>query len=123
MYIPCMIMGNVQFQGFRLPKESIINTITAKGLTFPDIKTFRFRLLTWQKHRNMICGGYDYKKKPGCSMCRSPFFTGQKAVDLGMWRVRKSWDRNLTDEDGPYIELMTGVIHRKSAGFQLVEAI
>ena len=24
----------------------------------------------------------------------------------------KAWDRNLTDADGPYIELMTGVYHR-----------
>jgi hypothetical protein len=30
-------------------------------------------------------------------------------VDLGCGDFGKAWDRNLTDEDGPYIELMTGV--------------
>ncbi len=30
-------------------------------------------------------------------------------MDLGQWRFRKAWDRNLTDDDGPYIELMCGV--------------
>ncbi len=30
-------------------------------------------------------------------------------MDLGQWDFGQAWDRNLTDEDGPYIELMTGV--------------
>lgn len=30
-------------------------------------------------------------------------------MDLGKRGFGKAWDRNLTDEDGPYIELMTGM--------------
>lgn len=30
-------------------------------------------------------------------------------MDLGCGDFGKAWDRNLSDEDGPYIELMTGV--------------
>lgn len=30
-------------------------------------------------------------------------------MDLGCGDFGKAWDRNLTDEDGPYVELMTGV--------------
>ena len=34
---------------------------------------------------------------------------GKKQWTWGCGDFGKSWDRNLTDEDGPYIELMTGV--------------
>lgn len=30
-------------------------------------------------------------------------------MDVGNGDFGKAWDRNLTDEDGPYIELMTGM--------------
>jgi hypothetical protein len=30
-------------------------------------------------------------------------------VDVGQPRLGYAWDRNLTDNDGPYIELMAGV--------------
>jgi hypothetical protein len=30
-------------------------------------------------------------------------------VELGYGDFGQAWDRNLTDENGPYIELMTGV--------------
>ncbi len=35
--------------------------------------------------------------------------TGKKQWTWGNCDFGKAWDRNLTDEDGPYIELMTGV--------------
>ena len=34
---------------------------------------------------------------------------GKKQWTWGCGEFGKAWDRNLTDEDGPYIELMTGV--------------
>src|SRR5690606_13628728 len=34
---------------------------------------------------------------------------GKKQWTWGNGDFGKAWDRNLTDEDGPYIELMTGV--------------
>lgn len=33
----------------------------------------------------------------------------EEAMDLGNGEFGQAWDRQLTDEDGPYIELMTGV--------------
>ena len=34
---------------------------------------------------------------------------GKKQWTWGNGEFGQAWDRNLTDEDGPYIELMTGV--------------
>ena len=34
---------------------------------------------------------------------------GKKQWTWGCGDFGKAWDRNLTDEDGPYIELMTGM--------------
>lgn len=36
-------------------------------------------------------------------------FPGKKQWTWGNSDFGQAWDRNLTDEDGPYIELMTGV--------------
>ena len=38
-------------------------------------------------------------------------------MDLGCGDFGKAWDRNLTDEDGPYIELMTGVYTENQPDF------
>ena len=48
---------------------------------------------------------------------------GKKQWTWGCGDFGKAWDRNLTDEDGPYIELMTGVYHGEPAGFHLAEAL
>ena len=37
------------------------------------------------------------------------FSPGKKQWTWGNGDFGRAWDRNLTDEDGPYIELMTGV--------------
>ena len=38
-------------------------------------------------------------------------------MDLGEWDFGRAWDRNLTDEDGPYIELMAGVYTENQPDF------
>ncbi len=55
-------------------------------------------------------GGYDYAKEAGILHVADHHISpGKKQWTWGCGDFGKAWDRNLTDEDGPYIELMTGV--------------
>ena len=55
-------------------------------------------------------GGYDYRKKAGILHVADHHISpGKKQWTWGNGEFGRAWDRNLTDEDGPYIELMTGV--------------
>lgn len=55
-------------------------------------------------------GGYDYQKEAGLLHVASHHVSpGKKQWTWGCGDFGKAWDRNLTDSDGPYIELMTGV--------------
>ena len=55
-------------------------------------------------------GGYDYGKEAGILHVADHHISpGKKQWTWGCGDFGKAWDRNLTDEDGPYIELMTGV--------------
>lgn len=55
-------------------------------------------------------GGYDYGKEAGILHIADHHVSpGKKQWTWGCGDFGKAWDRNLTDEDGPYIELMTGV--------------
>ncbi|MDD3278694.1 MAG: DUF5107 domain-containing protein [Lachnospiraceae bacterium] len=55
-------------------------------------------------------GGYDYQKKAGLLHVADHHISpGKKQWTWGCGDFGKAWDRNLTDEDGPYIELMTGM--------------
>lgn len=55
-------------------------------------------------------GGYDHQKQAGIlHVADHHIAPGKKQWTWGCGDFGKAWDRNLTDEDGPYIELMTGV--------------
>ncbi|MBP2097528.1 DUF5107 domain-containing protein [Enterococcus rivorum] len=55
-------------------------------------------------------GNYDEKKEAGLlHVANHHISPGKKQWGWGNSDFGLSWDRNLTDEDGPYIELMTGV--------------
>ena len=55
-------------------------------------------------------GGYDYGKEAGLLHVADHHISpGKKQWTWGCGDFGKAWDRNLTDEDGPYIELMTGM--------------
>lgn len=55
-------------------------------------------------------GGYDYGVGAGILHVADHHVSpGKKQWTWGCGDFGKAWDRNLTDEDGPYIELMTGV--------------
>lgn len=55
-------------------------------------------------------GGYDYGVEAGVLHVADHHVSpGKKQWTWGCGDFGKAWDRNLTDEDGPYIELMTGM--------------
>ncbi|WP_308635730.1 DUF5107 domain-containing protein [Paenibacillus silvisoli] len=55
-------------------------------------------------------GGYDHSVQAGLlHVANRHISPGKKQWTWGNGEFGQAWDRNLTDEDGPYIELMTGV--------------
>lgn len=55
-------------------------------------------------------GGYDHRLRAGILHVADHHVSpGKKQWTWGCGDFGTTWDRNLTDEDGPYIELMTGV--------------
>ena len=55
-------------------------------------------------------GGYDYGVEAGLLHVADHHVSpGKKQWTWGCGDFGRAWDRNLTDEDGPYIELMCGV--------------
>lgn len=55
-------------------------------------------------------GGYDYGVKAGVLHVADHHVSpGKKQWTWGNGDFGQAWDRNLTDENGPYIELMTGM--------------
>jgi tetratricopeptide (TPR) repeat protein len=55
-------------------------------------------------------GGYDHGVEAGLlHVANHHISPGKKQWTWGNGEFGQAWDRNLTDEDGPYIELMTGV--------------
>jgi tetratricopeptide (TPR) repeat protein len=55
-------------------------------------------------------GGYHHEKKAGMvHVANHHFSPGKKQWTWGCGEFGKAWDRQLTDSDGPYFELMCGV--------------
>lgn len=55
-------------------------------------------------------GGYENDSRAGVlHVANNHISPGKKQWTWGCGDFGKAWDRNLTDEDGPYIELMAGV--------------
>ncbi len=63
-----------------------------------------------EKSEYDFVGGYDYSKNAGLLHVADHHISpGKKQWTWGNGDFGRAWDRNLTDEDGPYIELMTGM--------------
>lgn len=55
-------------------------------------------------------GGYDHARQAGIlHVANHHIAPGKKQWTWGNGEFGTAWDRNLTDEDGPYVELMVGV--------------
>ncbi|MCI1647210.1 MAG: DUF5107 domain-containing protein [Bacteroides sp.] len=67
-------------------------------------------------------GGYEEDVKGGLlHVADHNVSPGKKQWTWGNGDFGKAWDRNLTDEDGPYIELMTGVYTDNQPDFSWLE--
>lgn len=56
-----------------------------------------------------FCGGYDHARAAGLVHTSNHHIApGKKMWTWGNAEFGSAWERNLTDEDGPYIELMAG---------------
>ncbi len=67
-------------------------------------------------------GGYDHIKKAGLVHVANPHISpGKKQWTWGNQEFGYAWDRNLTDDDGPYIELMAGVYTDNQPDFSFLQ--
>jgi tetratricopeptide (TPR) repeat protein len=65
--------------------------------------------MAYRSDYNFI-GNYDYQKKAGLlHVANHHIAPGKKQWTWGNGHFGETWDQHLTDENGPYIELMTGV--------------
>ena len=65
--------------------------------------------MAYHSNYNFI-GGYDHAVQAGMlHVANHHISPGKKQWTWGDSEFGKAWERNLTDEDGPYIEIMTGV--------------
>ena len=63
-----------------------------------------------EKSKYDFVGGYDYGVGAGILHVADHHISpGKKQWTWGCGDFGRAWDRNLTDENGPYVELMTGV--------------
>jgi len=68
-------------------------------------------------------GGYDHGRGAGILHVADHHVSpGKKLWTWGNGDFGRAWERNLTDEDGPYIELMTGVFTDNQPDFSWLEA-
>lgn len=67
-------------------------------------------------------GGYEHDHQAGMlHVANHHVSTGKKQWTWGNGDFGKSWDRNLTDEDGPYIEIMCGVFTDNQPDFSWLQ--
>ncbi|HSC55255.1 MAG TPA: DUF5107 domain-containing protein [Phnomibacter sp.] len=67
-------------------------------------------------------GGYEHDTKGGLLHVADHHVSpGKKQWTWGHGEFGRAWDRNLTDEDGPYIELMTGIFTDNQPDFSWLQ--
>lgn len=67
-------------------------------------------------------GGYEHDSKGGLlHVADHHIAPGKKQWTWGNGAFGRTWDENLTDEDGPYIELMTGVYTDNQPDFSWIQ--
>ncbi len=71
--------------------------------------------------RHDFLGGYDHARKAGVVQIADHHIApGKKQWTWGNHEFGYAWDRHLTDSDGPYIELMTGVFTDNQPDFSFL---
>jgi len=71
--------------------------------------------------RGDFSGGYDFKRQAGVvSVADHHIVPGKKQWTWGNHEFGYSWDRNLTESDGPYVELMVGAYTDNQPDFSFI---
>ena len=74
------------------------------------------------KSRYDFMGGYEHDTKGGLlHIANHHVSPGKKQWTWGNGEFGYAWDQNLTDEDGPYVELMTGVFTDNQPDFSWIQ--
>jgi tetratricopeptide (TPR) repeat protein len=69
-----------------------------------------------------FCGGFDHSRKAGLIHTSNHHVApGKKLWTWGNSEFGYAWDRNLTDEDGPYVELMAGAFTDNQPDFSWLQ--
>lgn len=77
--------------------------------------------MAYQSNFDFI-GGYDYGRRAGLLHVADHHISpGKKQWTWGCGDFGRAWDRNLTDADGPYVELMTGCFTDNQPDFTFIQ--
>ena len=67
-------------------------------------------------------GGYDHKKRAGILLVADHYTSpGKKLFTWGRYDFGEAWEKELTDDDGPYVELMLGAFSNNQPDFSWLE--
>ena len=78
--------------------------------------------MAWKSNYNFV-GAYSHDEQGGLLHVADHHVSrGKKQWTWGNGDFGQAWDRNLTDSDGPYIELMTGVYTDNQPDFTWLDA-
>ena len=121
---------HANYQAFFPPDVSFVADHAKRAIShFPIAKNFYYGVdytagvdLRWYKNipvptsymvlqsRYDFFGGYDHDRQAGfVHVADRHIAPGKKLWTWGSGEFGQAWDRNLTDSDGPYVELMAGV--------------
>ena len=75
----------------------------------------------WESQEDFF-GGYDHRREAGVvHVANHHISPGKKMFTWGTADFARAWERNLTDADGPYIELMAGVYTDNQPDFSWIQ--
>ena len=97
---------------FPVARNATTASITAPGIGyFAGTRTSRFRPRIWSRSRNSTSSADTITAATPASshVANHHIAPGKKLWTWGNAEFGYAWDRELTDADGPYIELMAGV--------------
>ncbi len=118
-----------QYQSFFPPDVTFVADHARRAISsFPIARNFYYGVdyrpgtdISWYKNipvptsymvtesKYDFCGGYDHARRAGVVHTSNHHVApGKKMWTWGNAEFGYAWDRNLTDEDGPYVELMAG---------------
>lgn len=133
---------NDQYQAFFPPDVSFVADHAKRAISsFPVARDFYYGVdyrpgtdISWYKNipvptsymvtqsKYDFCGGYDHDRQAGLVHTSNHHIApGKKMWTWGNAEFGYAWDRNLTDEDGPYVELMAGAFTDNQPDFSWLQ--